>query len=102
MTVSITQKLTDLACTLMLPRPESREIVRTHFCFYPANNFKIKLLSHNIASPEAAGKIMLSEEFGSNLFESKVIQVRDFVLVFKPMKEENQIAIYKLEKLESG
>lgn len=101
-TESTSDKLTDLASTLMLPRPESREIVRTHYCTHQTNNFKITLFSYNIASPEAAGKIELPEEFGFDLKESKLIQVRDFILVFKPMKEEEKIAVYKLEKLDSN
>ena len=101
-TESTSDKLTYLASTLMLPRPESREIVRTHYCTHQTNNFKSTLFSYNIASPDAAGKIELPEEFGFNLFESKLIQVRDFILVFKPMKEEKQIVVYKLEKLDSN
>ena len=54
------------------------------------------------ANKAQASKLELPRDCNFDFLGCRMVQIKDAALIFKPMKEEQQVAVFRLDMLASG
>ena len=79
-------------------------MLRTWFFIHPVQKWSRTLFTHEIGLKDSknAQAMELPRDCNFDLLGCRMVQIKDAALIFKPMKEEQQVAVFRLDMLASG